>query len=58
MKDLDFDDYEETEEIVDDKPSSEQVLPIRNSKLNRRRKLEELLEAKRLRMELEYFGDY
>lgn len=58
MKDLDFDDYEENEEVVDDKPSSEQDLPIRNSKLNRRRKLEELLEAKRLRMELEDFDDY
>lgn len=58
MKDLDFDDYEENEEVVDDKPSSEQDLPTRNSKLNRRRKLEELLEAKRLRMELEDFDDY
>ena len=58
MKDLDFDDYEGNEEIVDDTPSSEQDLPIRNSKLNRRRKLEELLEAKRLRMELEDFDDY
>ena len=58
MKDIDFNDYTENEEIGEDESASEQDLPVINSKLNRRRKLEELLEAKRLRMELDDFEDY